>query len=129
MKINVKVEKKIEVKNNETHSKTQNKEEDINKDQTTVKSQCDEVELRKVQSNIEDIDTDEIEKDKKLPENKCKEELITESNEVNNNFVIVKYEDQFFPGIITNRKKNKVLVNAIESCGKDWRWPERKDEI
>lgn len=48
------------MKNNEAHPKTQNKEEDINKDQTTVKSQCKELELRKVQSNIEDINTDEI---------------------------------------------------------------------
>lgn len=48
-------------------------------------------------------------------------------------YVILRYDNNFYPGKIKNRaRKGKYLVRAMSESGKiDWKWPgsEPKDEI
>lgn len=45
------------------------------------------------------------------------------------NYVIIRYEGDLFPGVITSIKENEVCVSAMEKCGAYWKWPDRKDEL
>lgn len=50
-----------------------------------------------------------------------------------NDYVIVQFEGSYFPGQISGFDvidgEIKYLVNAMSINGKNWRWPENKDEI
>lgn len=51
---------------------------------------------------------------------------------VNKTFVIVEYEKEFFPGIVTQRKGNKFEVSTLSMCnvqGLNWKWPVPEDKI
>ena len=44
-----------------------------------------------------------------------------------NSYVVVIYEGEYFPGIITNEKDGEFLVKVLS--GPSWRWPEREDLV
>ncbi|CAH0546860.1 unnamed protein product [Brassicogethes aeneus] len=51
-----------------------------------------------------------------------------------NDYVVVHYNKQYFPGVVTEIIGSQVngftyLVNAMERIGKKWHWPKIKDEI
>ncbi|KAB0800402.1 hypothetical protein PPYR_06142 [Photinus pyralis] len=51
-----------------------------------------------------------------------------------NDYVVVHYNKQYFPGVVTEIIENEkngftYLVNAMERVGKKWQWPKRRDEI
>lgn len=51
---------------------------------------------------------------------------------VNKTFVIVEYEKEFFPGIVTQRKGKKFEVSTLSMCnvqGLNWKWPVPEDKI
>lgn len=44
-------------------------------------------------------------------------------------FVIVKYEDEFFPGVINDTSPTSALVSVMSMSGSGWKWPDVEDEI
>lgn len=44
-------------------------------------------------------------------------------------FVIVKYEDEFFPGVINDTSPTSTLVSVMSMSGSGWKWPDVEDEI
>lgn len=44
-------------------------------------------------------------------------------------YLIVQYEEKYYPGKLTAIKKNKFLVSVMVPSGTFWKWPEKKDEI
>lgn len=44
-------------------------------------------------------------------------------------WVVVQYEENYFPGKITSVHSSQLKVNVMVKNGKQWKWPEIKDEI
>ncbi|CAH2011983.1 unnamed protein product [Acanthoscelides obtectus] len=44
-------------------------------------------------------------------------------------YVVVQFEQSYFPGKITNVSRVGATVNVMERAGKQWKWPLKKDEI
>lgn len=44
-------------------------------------------------------------------------------------YVIVKYEREYFPGIVNDTNPESAQVSAIVMSGKGWNWPEVENEI
>lgn len=44
-------------------------------------------------------------------------------------YVVVKYEGEFFPGMILNLKSTEVEVKTMTMSGLNWKWPERDDVL
>lgn len=73
-------------------------------------------------------------KDDKITQEKTKEDKSeTESDKVNkfhlNDFVIFKYEGNYFPGQIQEIESDVLLIKSMEKLGIHWRWPNREDVI
>lgn len=43
--------------------------------------------------------------------------------------VIVRYEEEYFPGIINDTNAESALVSVMVMSGKGWNWPSDNDEI
>lgn len=64
----------------------------------------------------------------------CQESVMNKEKYRVNDYVVVHYEEKFFPGKVTESKNKDIdnfiyKVNAFERFGQKWRWPLRKDEI
>lgn len=46
-----------------------------------------------------------------------------------NDFVILKYRDQYFPGQVTEIGTETLKVSAMERSLQNWKWPEKPDVI
>lgn len=44
-------------------------------------------------------------------------------------FVIVNYENNYYPGSVTAIGEEKILINSMTRSGINWKWPDEKDEI
>lgn len=44
-------------------------------------------------------------------------------------YVVVQFEGNYFPGQITKVLKSGATINVMASAGKQWKWPDKKDEI
>lgn len=44
-------------------------------------------------------------------------------------WVLVTYEGQNYPGEVTEVQEADVRVNVMRRAGKNWKWPNEKDEI
>ncbi|VEN60718.1 unnamed protein product [Callosobruchus maculatus] len=53
----------------------------------------------------------------------------TEVHKAVGKYVVVKYEADYFPGRITRLQKTGAYVSVLMQCGKQWKWPPKKDEI
>jgi len=42
-------------------------------------------------------------------------------------FVVVKYDEDFYPSTVTRLKKSGAEVNALISSGTNWKWPKQED--
>lgn len=45
------------------------------------------------------------------------------------NWVVVKYDNSYFPGNVTKIENGEFKVDVMMKDGKFWKWPEIKDEI
>lgn len=43
--------------------------------------------------------------------------------------VIVKYEQNYYPGVVTELTEEGAVVSAMQKSNQTWKWPEKKDEI
>ncbi|KAJ4435204.1 hypothetical protein ANN_23781 [Periplaneta americana] len=43
--------------------------------------------------------------------------------------VIVRYEEELFPGIVTSVDERDARVSVMQRSGQLWKWPDQKDEI
>lgn len=78
------------------------------------------------------IETDEKEKRKiaRQTKQKRKTEVTKEIKYSIGDYVIVKYYDMFFPGlIISNSAENEYSVRAMEKSGQNWKWPKVEDKL
>jgi hypothetical protein len=44
-------------------------------------------------------------------------------------FVIVKYEEEYFPGVINDTNPTSALVSVMIMSGSGWKWSDVDDEI
>lgn len=44
-------------------------------------------------------------------------------------YVIIKYESKYFPGIIVVLNDNKYFIKAMKKVGDHWKWPSIDDDI
>ena len=44
-------------------------------------------------------------------------------------FVVVNYDENFYPGTVTGTKKSGAEVNAMVSSGSNWKWPKQEDKL
>jgi len=44
-------------------------------------------------------------------------------------FAIVKYEGEFFPGVVNDTSQSSALVSVMVMSGSGWKWSTSKDEI
>uniref|UniRef100_A0A8D8TA83 Uncharacterized protein n=1 Tax=Cacopsylla melanoneura TaxID=428564 RepID=A0A8D8TA83_9HEMI len=47
----------------------------------------------------------------------------------NKTFVIVEYEQEYFPGIVKNKKNTKVEVSNMVMSLTNWKWPDKEDRL
>lgn len=52
-----------------------------------------------------------------------------ESTFKGDDFVVVNFEGQLFPGRVTEVKPEGYIVSTMERTKKNWRWPDREDAI
>uniref|UniRef100_A0A6P7F082 Uncharacterized protein PFB0765w-like n=1 Tax=Diabrotica virgifera virgifera TaxID=50390 RepID=A0A6P7F082_DIAVI len=60
---------------------------------------------------------------------KQKTEISLENTLKENDYVIVKYDDSFYPGVITKIDSNDYAVSTMVKTLNHWKWPEKKDEL
>ena len=51
---------------------------------------------------------------------------------INKSYVVTEYENEFFPGLLTNKRGKKDEVITITMCGPqglNWKWPQEEDKI
>lgn len=51
------------------------------------------------------------------------------SNFMVEDYVVVNFEGELFPGKVTQRKDGGYMVSAMAKSGMNWKWPRRPDEI
>lgn len=44
-------------------------------------------------------------------------------------YVIVRYEGEYFPGIVQDLKSSEAFVKVMCMCGGNWKWPEKEDVL
>lgn len=87
----------------------------------------DEKRKKKKKMAISD-DSNEEEAIDVLMENKKPTKRINLNDMPENSYVIVIYEEEFFPGIILEKSKNGAKVKVMTMAGTDtWKWPEKDD--
>ena len=60
--------------------------------------------------------------------NKCNELMPREKIAVGN-YIIVSYEEEYFPGVVTGIENNEAKVLTMQKCRCGWKWPDPNDEI
>ena len=45
------------------------------------------------------------------------------------NYIIVSYEEEYFPGVVTGIENNEAKVLTMQKCRCGWKWPDPNDEI
>lgn len=66
---------------------------------------------------------------KKIQKKSTIPETVTKINFNIGNFVIFKYEEVYYPGVIVAVIDQKVLISAMVSSGTGWKWPEKEDRL
>ena len=46
-----------------------------------------------------------------------------------NDYVIVQYEEEFFPGLVLNTKGSAALFKVLLMSGSGWKWPRVEDKL
>ncbi|CAH1986686.1 unnamed protein product [Acanthoscelides obtectus] len=59
-------------------------------------------------------------------ENKVQSQKVEKST---GKYVVVQFEQSYFPGQISNVSRVRATVNVMERAGKQWKWPLKTDEI
>lgn len=68
----------------------------------------------------------------------CSEDSNTDDNENNvsfeepykiGDFVIIKYEEEYFPGVVNDTNTTSALVSVMAMSGSNWNWPTEDDEL
>lgn len=70
-----------------------------------------------------DSDSDHSVKKDNLQDKSNLEDLKT------NDYVIVKYENKYYPGIVEQMDENEIFVSAMCSSKKQWKWPNPPDKL
>lgn len=48
---------------------------------------------------------------------------------VDGEFVIFKYDNNFYPGKVLKATKNTATISSMKANGRLWKWPEHKDVL
>lgn len=97
-------------------NRSQDKEEKMQESETAPE----------VSQKVESINTKRHENDLST---KHSEEETQLENIKTQKYIIVQYENRYYPGTITEENSSSVLVSTMERSGTDWKWPVQKDEI
>jgi hypothetical protein len=54
---------------------------------------------------------------------------IKEDNFCENDYVIVRYDNEMFPGQVITKKDSVYLIRCMEKSGPNWKWPNHADEL
>ena len=44
-------------------------------------------------------------------------------------FVVIKYDENFYPGVVTRTKKSGAEVSVMAASGTNWKWPKQEDKL
>lgn len=44
-------------------------------------------------------------------------------------YAVFSYEEELFPGVITDVTKTAASISAIQKCGKLWKWRQKVDQL
>lgn len=98
-----------------------------NKQKTTSDSDSEESSGKvSLASKTESEDLNDHNSDVSLPSNQSQK--LSDSLTIGD-YVIIRYEENYWPGIVEKLAENGVEVSCMEKVGKLWKWPSMKDVL
>lgn len=92
-----------------------------------VTSETYAIETRNYSNQVEELNSVEPESDDEWYDKTC--DKISGADLKVGCYVLVEYEAELFPGVITCIMDKWITVKAMEKCKGGWRWPEKDDVI
>lgn len=122
-------EKKIEQqKSKKVPKRKQVKEQEGNETESPEQQKSKSVQ-KKEQNNQEDNGKERHEPEDNEMKKPLNEELVKLRKFNVDTYVIVKYEEAFYPGKILKKERKMFLISTMVKSGSDWKWPSREDKL
>ncbi|KAG5865145.1 hypothetical protein JTB14_004983 [Gonioctena quinquepunctata] len=122
-KIKTAIPKKLNGKKTKEVDQEQINQEQPQAEETQIDKEHENVATGKEQ--LEEKSEDITMNSDKASESECKKD----SGYQKDNYVIIIYENKYFPGQVIDRDKTKFFIKAMERIGIHWRWPTIEDVI